>query len=75
VRRKGSRQLRGILKADEVKLLQSALFHLDLKNCACDESAKEEMRLYLHSWVQKPLAQILKAIETRHAKKLERETK
>ena len=68
MRRKGQRLLRGSITAEEVKALQSALAAARLDNCGCKESAQQEMRLYLMSWVAGPIARVLSALEIRHAK-------
>lgn len=67
MRRKGSRELRGVISVSEVKLLKEALDAAQLKNCTCSDAAKQEMRLYLHSWVANPLKIILAGLESRHA--------
>jgi len=69
MRRKGSRQLRGTIRADEVKLLQQALSAARLERCGCSAAAQEEFRLYLNSWVASPIAQVLAGIKRRHDRK------
>jgi len=60
MRRKGSRQLRGTINASEVKLLKMALKSALLEDCACSETSKQELSLYLDSWVAHPIQQVLK---------------
>lgn len=53
MRPKGSRELRGVIKASEVKLLKLALLSASLApgECNCSDSAQKEMTPYLNSWV------------------------
>jgi hypothetical protein len=68
---KGHKSLRGSIKSSEVKLLQDALKSARLENCGCSPEAKEEMRLYLNSWVANPIQRVLNALQARLNKKSE----
>jgi hypothetical protein len=63
---KGTRELCGRITVDEVKKLQSALKAAQLERCGCSDEAKEEFRLYLGSWVIKPIERVLQGLERRH---------
>lgn len=71
--RKGSCQPKGYLNATQFRRLQEALESAKLTHCGVDQEHQDAMKLYLTSWVVKPLESVLTAIRERAKKKSENE--